>query len=182
MAKLDVIETLVKALDESGGKTVDIVVEHTLPGITQDMYEWWGRNMGNTKYYKMWHPAHVSFTHETSADPNTPSIANPTEMLGEYGPSTMRFKGEPKNKYPFKPKYKNYRCATHLSPNNRALSMLCSEYEEGPDGLKLLEIFRWPAKTPKSLIDALRNHVNEEAGNFPKFLPELYKKETGKSK
>ena len=178
--KLDVIETLVKALEESGGKTVDIVLEHVIPGITLEMYQWWGRHMGETKYYKLWHPAHVSFTKEPSTDPEATPISNPTEMLGPYGPSTMRFRREPPSAYPFKPTYKYYGCSSHLAPDNRLLSMLCSEYEEGPKGLKMRQTFRWPAKTPQRLIDALRQHVTEEAGNFPKFLPELYKKETAR--
>jgi hypothetical protein len=177
----DMIPILIKALDESNGEVVDIVLENEIPGITQEMYEWWGKNMSNTRLYKMWHPAHISFEMEETGDPEAPYIGNPTEMLGEFGPSTMRFKGQPQSAYPFKPKYKNYGCSVHLSPDgSKVLSMLCSEYEESPNGLKLLQTFRWPAKTPQALVDALREHVQEEIENFPKFLPELYKKEGGK--
>ena len=81
------------------------------------------------------------------------------------------------NKYPFTPKYKNYKYSSHLAADGSVLSYLCSEYEEGPNGMKLRQIFRWPAKTPQDLVDALRQHCTEEAQNFPKFLPELYAKE-----
>ena len=39
----DMIPILTKAAKESNGKTIDIVMEHELPGITEKMYEWWGK-------------------------------------------------------------------------------------------------------------------------------------------
>ena len=174
----DMIPILIKAAKESNGETMDIVLECELPGITEEMYEWWGNNMGETRLYKMWHPDHISFTKEETGNPDFPVISHPTEKLGKYGPSTMSFGGEPLSKYPFKPRYKNYRLGSHYSDDGLLLSYMCSEYEEGPNGLKLLQIHRWPAKTPQDLVDALRQHCQEELENFPKFLPELYKKET----
>jgi len=177
----DMIPILTKAAKESNGKTIDIVMEHELPGITEKMYEWWGQNMNETRLYKMWHPDHISFEVEKTGDPDVPFIAHPTEKLGKYGPSTMAFRGEPVSKFPFKPKYKNYGVGSHYAKNGTLLSYMYSEYEDGPNGLKLRSVHRWPAKTPQDLVDALIKHCTEEANNFPKFLPELYAKEGSKT-
>lgn len=170
-----VLEVLTRALEESEGETVDIVIENELPGITQQMYEWWGRNMGQTRLYKMWHPDHISFEVEETSDSGR--VAHPKEKIGPYAPTVMSFHPVPNSEYPVTPIYKNYRCSAHLTEDNRRLSMLCGEYEEGENGLKIKQVFRFPAKTPQKFLDALRQHVTEEVRNFPKFLPELYAKE-----
>jgi hypothetical protein len=175
----DMIPILTKAAKESKGETIDIVFEHELPGVTEEMYAWWGQNM--SKFYKMWHPDHISFEIEETGNPENPTIAHPTEMIGKYGPSTMSFGSEPLSKYPRKPKYKNYRLGNHYAKDGTLLSLTCSEHEDGPNGLKVFSVHIWPAKTPQDLVDALRKHCTEEAENFPKFLPELYKRETGRT-
>jgi len=178
----DINLILIKALEESGDEKIEIVIENELPEISKDMYEWWNQNMVDTRLYKMWHRDHISFEIEKTGDADAPFIGKPTEKIGEYGPSTVRFKGQPRDAYPFVSKYENYRWAIHLSPDGtKVLSTLCSEYEEGPNGLKIRQIFQWPSKTPKALVTALRQHVNEEVENFPEFLPGLYQRETGKS-
>lgn len=176
----DMIPILTKAAKESNGETIEIVFEHELPGITEEMYEWWGQNMNDTRLYKMWHPDHISFEMEETGDPEFPFIAHPTEMLGKYGPSTMSFGGEPLSKYPRTPKYKNYRLGSHYAEDGTLLSLMCTEYEDGSNGLKVFSVHLWPARTPPDLVEALRRHCNEEAENFPKFLPELYKREARK--
>jgi hypothetical protein len=177
----DMIPILTKAAKESKGKTRDIVIEAELPGITQEMYEWWGQNMHETRLYKMWHPDHIKFEVEKTNNPKYPVIAHPTEMLGKYGPSTMSFTGEPKSMFPFKPRYKNYGVGSHYAKDGTLLSYTYSEYEEGPNGLKTRAVHRWPATVPQDLVDALVKHCTEEMNNFPKFLPALYAKE-GKKK
>ena len=174
----DMIPILTKAAKESKGETIDIVFEHLLPGVTEEMFEWWGQNMA--KFYKMWHPDHISFEIEETGDPNNPFIAHPTEMLGKYGPSTMSFGSEPISKYPRTPKYKNYGLGNHYAKDGTLLSLTAMEHEDSPEGLKEFAIHYWPAKTPQDLIDALVKHCNEEAMNLPNFLPELFRKETGK--
>lgn len=172
----DMIPILVQAAKDSGGETIDIALKYELPGITEEMYDWWGSHMGETRLYRMWHPDHISFEIEETEDPEVPFIAHPTEKIGKYGPSTMAFKAEPLSKYPFKPEYKHYRLSSH-SDKGVLLSFLCTEYEDGPNGLKLRSIFRWPAKTPPDLVEALKQHCLEEVNNLPQFLPELYAKE-----
>ena len=39
-----VLEVLIEALEASNGETVDVVIEGELPGITEDMYRWWGQH------------------------------------------------------------------------------------------------------------------------------------------
>lgn len=177
----DMVPILLKAAKESNGKTIDIVMEHELPGITEEMYQWWGKNMGETRLYKMWHPDHVSFEIEKTNNPKYPVIAHPTERIGKYGPSTMAFTGEPKSMFPFKPKYKHYGVGSHYAKDGTLLSYTYSEHEEGPNGLKIRAVHRWPAKVPQDLVDALIKHCTEETNNFPKFLPALYKKEGKKT-
>ena len=176
----DMIQILIKAVKESNGETRDIVMEHELPGITEEMYQWWFKNMGETRLYKMWHPDHVSFEVEKTDNPKYPVISHPTEMIGRYGPSTMNFTGESQSLFPFEPKYRNYGVRSHRADDGTLLSYSYSEYEEGPNGMKVRSVHRWPAKVPQELVDALVKHCTEENNNFPKFLPELYKKETGK--
>lgn len=174
----DMIPILFKANKESNGKTIDIVFDFELPGITQEMYEWWFRNMADTRHYKMWHKDHISFEVEKTNNPNYPVIAHPTERLGKYGPSTMAFTREPLEKYPFKRMYKNYNLGSQYAKDGLLLSLSGTEWEDGPKGLKIHAVERWPAKAPQDLVDALRQHIKEENENFPKFLPELYQKES----
>ena len=172
----DMMQILKKAAQESNGQTRDIVIENEVPGITAEMYEWWGKNLNNTKYYKMWHPDHISFEVESTGDPASPFIGHPTEKIGRYGPSTMNFGAEPRSKFPFKPRYKNYGVGNNYSKDGILLSYTYSSYEDGPRGLKIYDVHRWPARVPQELVDALVKHCIEETSNFPKFLPELYKK------
>jgi hypothetical protein len=178
----DMIPILTKAAKESHGQTRDIVLENELPGVTEEMWQWWGKNMSVTEIYKMWHPDHVSFELEHTGNPDNPVIAHPTEMLGKYGPSTMSFGAEPKRKFPFKPRYKNYGVGNHYAKDGTLLSYTYTEYEDGPNGLKMRQVHRWPAKVPQELVDALVKHCTEEINNLPKFLPELYRKKNQKIK
>jgi hypothetical protein len=172
----DMVQILIKAAKESNGQTRDIVIENEVPGITGEMLEWWHKNMGKTEIYKLWHPDHISFEVEQTGNPDNPTLAHPTEKIGKYGPSTMNFGREPKSNFPFKPKYKNYSVGNHYSKDGLLLSHTYSEYEDGPKGLKMRSVHRWPAKVPQDLVDALVKHCTEENNNFAKFLPELYKK------
>jgi len=66
-----------------------------------------------------------------------------------------------------------------LSPDDKQLIFVCHEFKETPEGIKMRSTFRLPAKTPKRFVEALRKHNRSEMGNFPKFLPKLYKSEKG---
>ncbi|MFX0049437.1 MAG: DAPG hydrolase family protein, partial [Candidatus Hermodarchaeota archaeon] len=49
-------------LKNSGGKTIDLVVDHELPGVTPEMIDWWWDNIDSSERYKLWHPDdHKSF-------------------------------------------------------------------------------------------------------------------------
>ncbi len=44
-----------------GGKTVALVVEHRLRGVTPEMIDWWWDNIDNDSY-RLWHPRdHIAF-------------------------------------------------------------------------------------------------------------------------
>lgn len=174
---IDMIPIMIKAARESNGKTIDLIVEKEIPGITLEMYGWWGKIMPDTRHYKMWHQDHISFELEKEPGPDGAIVAHPTEKLGKYGPNRVNFVVKAGGEYPFKRKYKNFSVVSHLSDEGLLLSLGGTEYEEGPNGLKIREIRRFPAKIPQDLIDAIDQHINEELLNFPKFLPELYKKE-----
>lgn len=51
-------EVLEKAFAESAGKTVDVVINQEIEGVTPEMFRWWldGKLMEN---YTMWHPEYT---------------------------------------------------------------------------------------------------------------------------
>ena len=50
---------------KSESKTIDLVNEHELMGISPEMLDWWWDNIDNTERYKAWHPKdHKSFAWE----------------------------------------------------------------------------------------------------------------------
>ena len=59
-----IMEQIIKM---SEGKTIDLVVDHILPGVTPEMIDWWWDNINTTERYKLWHPEdHKSFQWEIS--------------------------------------------------------------------------------------------------------------------
>ena len=68
-----------------------------------------------------------------------------------------------------------------LGRDNKPVSWTTHEYKAEPYGTKMRSTFRLSADTPKQFLDALRQHNKEEMGEFPKFLPKLYKKCTGRN-
>jgi hypothetical protein len=54
-----IMEQIIKM---SKGKTIDLVVDHSLLGVTPEMIDWWWDNIDTTERYKLWHPKdHQSF-------------------------------------------------------------------------------------------------------------------------
>ena len=48
-----------------GSKTMDLMNDHELPGVTPEMLDWWWKNMVDPEYYKLWHPEdHISIEWE----------------------------------------------------------------------------------------------------------------------
>ncbi|GAG87536.1 unnamed protein product, partial [marine sediment metagenome] len=41
-------------LKMSKGKTIDLVIDHTLCGVTPVMIDWWWDNIDTTERYKLW--------------------------------------------------------------------------------------------------------------------------------
>ncbi len=62
-----------------------------------------------------------------------------------------------------------------LGPDNKPIGWILHDYRMGPNGIQIRSTFRFPAKTPKDFLKAMRNHNIEEMGQLPKFVPELFR-------
>ena len=182
--KASVSDVLLKAFNESGGKTIDLVVDHSiLNGVTGEMFQWWTPSISGAERYIMWCPEeHVDFKWEIPPTQESPfgSIHIAAEKLGDYPASGLRIRLEDPRDCPINRIYLTFGCGSMLTPDNRIMVSICHEFEETPDGIRMRSTFRLPSKTPKRFIDALRRHNYLEMGHLPEFLPELFRKETGK--
>lgn len=159
----------------SKGKTIDLVVDQELPGVTPEMIDWWWDNINSSERYKLWHPKdHISFEWEVSPEKgHIGAIQRIVENIGS--PTKLRIRWEDPNSSPIRIEYSHALVGSTLDHENKPLSWLLHEYEEFGNGTKLRTTFRLPAKTPKYFIEALRKHNIEEIAEFTNFLPELYK-------
>lgn len=165
-------------------KTYDLTNEHELHGVTSEMIDWWWFNMVDPRYYKLWHPAdHISIEWEVppTKESNIGAIHVAQERIGVIPASKIRIKTVSPASSPIKPEYSHVRATCIIDSENRPVTWITHEYEARPHGTIMRSTFRMPADTPGQFIDALRQHNKEEMGQFPKFLPELYKKKAGRS-
>ena len=102
------------------------------------------------------------------------------EKVGDYSASILRLRPEEPNSAPVKQIYQPLASNTMLGPNDEEIGGVYHEFEPTPNGMIMRSTFRLPAKTPRKFLDAMYQHSKEEMANFPKFLPELYAKATGK--
>jgi hypothetical protein len=173
-----------KILQKLGSETMDLVIEHELHGVTPEMLDWWWKNMVNSQYYQLWHPKdHISIEWEIppSREGNVGAIHVAEERIGEIPAKRLRIRVEDPSSSPIRATYSHVRATSMLGPDNKPVSWTTHEYKAEPYGTKMRSTFRLSADTPKQFIDALRQHNKEEMGEFPKFLPELYKKCTGRN-
>jgi len=174
---VDPIEVLVKAFEESNGETVDLVVEHELHGVTLEMLEWFFPNVA--KYYKLWHPEdHISEEpiDEPEGGRGRSRIRIAREKFGDLPFCDLRLRSENPSDSPFTYLYnEDIKWSSILSPDNEPIGCITHETKSEPFGARMRSVFRFPAKTPQWLIDAVHKHNMEEMGRFPVFLPELYK-------
>jgi hypothetical protein len=178
------LEVLMKAYRESNGEYVDVVVEHgELEGITTGHLKWWGENLNNPEYYKMWHPEdHLThdIRNETDKNGNTVSVMYAEERVSPYGASKLRLRQDPPDSAPVKQVYPPLATNTMLGPNDEVLGGIYHEFQPTSTGMIMRSTFRMPSKTPQEYQEAMARHSKTEMGNFPKFLPELYARETGR--
>ena len=175
----DVVEVLTKALEESKSETVDIVVEHELCGVTPQMLDWFFPR--TEKFYKLWHPEdHISWEWEVLPQRGRPggAIHIAEQKFGKLPICKMRIRIEAPDASPFTYIYSDdKKWSTFLGPGDKAIGCATHEYKEEPYGTLMHSTFRFPAKTPQWLLDAVRQHNIEEMGQLTKFLPELYKQQ-----
>jgi len=163
-------------LKKSKGKTIDLVVNHELYGVTPEMIDWWWDNIDTSERYKLWHPEdHKSFEWEVSPkEGHVGAIQRIVENIGL--PTMLRIRWEDPSSSPIPIVYKHALVGSTLDRNNKPITWLLHEYESIKNGTKLRTTFRLPAKVPKMFIETLRKHNLEEVGEFTNFLPKLYEK------
>jgi len=163
-------------LKRSKGKTIDLVVDHELYGVTPEMIDWWWDNIDTSERYKLWHPEdHKSFEWEVSPkEEHVGAIQRIVENIGL--PTMLRIRWEDPSQSPIPIEYSHALVGSTLDHDDRPMSWLLHEYEPFENGTKLRTTFRLPAKVPKPFIEALRKHNLEEIGEFTNFLPKLYEK------
>ena len=171
---------LIKAIMESKGETVDLVVDHKLQGVTPAMVTWWWDNMD--KAYTSWHPDdHISFEWEVppSKIGHVGAIQIAEEKISEIPAAKLRIRWDDRSFAPTSTNYSHVLSASVLGPKDQPVIRFAHEYEGMPWGTKMRSTYRLPAKMPKEFIDALRRHDIVEMSQFSKFLPELYRKNLG---
>jgi len=161
-------------LKKSKGKTIDLVVDHELYGVTPEMIDWWWDNIDTSERYKLWHPEdHKSFEWEVSPkEGHVGAIQRIVENIGL--PTMLRIRWEDPSSSPIPIEYKHALVGSTLDQDDKPMSWFLHEYESIGNGTKLCTTFRLPAKVPKMFIEALSKHNLEEIGEFTNFLPKLY--------
>ncbi len=153
-------EVLLKAFEESGGKTVDLIVDQEVAGVTPEIFNWWTTQIPAS--YKMWYPeAHLSAKIEVP-----PSGGPPIVMIREWV-------GEFDTVFRCIPSYGQG--LTLITPDGKPMGGIIHEVKLSPNGMQMHSIFRFPAKTPQPFLDAMREHCKAEMQDLPGFLPELYR-------
>jgi hypothetical protein len=171
-----------KAFEELKSETINLVVEHELHGVTPEMLDWWWKNMVNSRYYQLWHPKdHVSMEWEAppAQEGLVGSILVIEERFGEFPARKIRIRVVDPASSPILTTYSHVRTSCMITPDNKPAIWITHEYKAEPYGTRMRSTFRLSAETPQRFIDALRQHNKEEMGQFPKFLPELYKQNVG---
>ncbi|MFX1295118.1 MAG: DAPG hydrolase family protein [Promethearchaeota archaeon] len=168
------LELIKKIVEESGSETIDLVIEHELPGVTPEMIDWWWDHIDTTERYKLWHPKdHISFKWEKSpANGHVGAIHRLVETVGT--PTMLRIRWEDPSSVPIKASYSHVLAGSILDSDDKPLSYFIHEYKSMQGGTRLHTTFRLPAKVPQWFIEALRKHSKEEMDQFTNFLPKLY--------
>jgi len=176
--EIDLTDLMREIAEESKSETVDLVVEHELQGVTPEMIDWWWDHINNTERYKLWHPEdHVSF--EWGVPPSKHGHVGVVhiviEKIGETPPIKMRIRWEDPSSVPISTTYSHVLAASIIGHDEKPLLWIVHEYGAESYGTRMRSTFRFPAKMPSFILDAMRKHNEEEMGQFPKFLPKLYK-------
>jgi len=114
----------------SKGKTIDLVVDHELLGVTPEMIDWWWDNIDVTNRYKLWHPEdHKSFEWEVSPkEGHVGAIQRVVENIGI--PTTLRIRWEDPSQSPIPIEYNHALVGSTLDHDNKPMTWLLHEYEK----------------------------------------------------
>jgi hypothetical protein len=167
-----------KESQKSKPETMDLVIDHELIGVTPEMIDWWWMNMVNSDYYKLWHPEdHVSIEWEVPPvrKGNIGAVHIAEEKIGDSPVAKLHIKVVDPATSPIVATYSHVRATCMIDANGNPVTWIVHEYESQPGGTRMRSTFRLPADAPKQFVDALRKHNKEEMGQFPKFLPGLYR-------
>ena len=166
------------------GKTQTLIMEHELHGVTPEMIDWWWDNLDNDNY-KLWHPKdHIAL--EWQIPPakvgHVGAIHMACERISEVHAQVLRIRWEARESALSQTIYSHVNVGSALGPGpeDNPLSCVIHEYEVAPYGAKMRSTFTLPVYAPQSFLDSLHKHNIEEMGQFPLFLPQLYKDKTGK--
>lgn len=166
------------------GKTVALVMEHELRGVTPEMLDWWWDNMDN-KTYKLWNPQdHIALEWQIppSHVGHVGAIHMACESISDIPASILRIRWEDRSAAPITTIYSHVNVGSALAPGVDDIPSggAVHEYEEISYGTRMRSTFLLPAIVPQFFLDSLRKHNIAEMGQFPAFLPQLYKQKTGK--
>ena len=179
MKEKDLKNVADKAFENLGTETFDLIIEHEIQGITPEMLHWWWRAMMEPGNYKLWHPEdHVSAAWEVSPAGKTlvGGIRNVVEKIGKFPVRTLRIRIEDPSSSPIKATYTHVNATSIIGPDNKPVVWITHEYRAESYGVRMRSTFRLSKNSPQQFVDALRQHNKEEMGEFPNFLPELYRK------
>ena len=165
---------------QSNNKTIDLIIEHELLGVSPEMIDWWWDHIDNSERYRLWHPEnHKSFEWEISPEDlkgHVGAIQRVVETI-EGRPTTLRIRWEDPDSIPIKAEFTNKNAGCVLNNEDKPMSWILHEYHSIPNGTFIRSTFRLPANIPNSFIKHLRKHNIEEIGYFAEFLPKLYEEE-----
>jgi hypothetical protein len=166
------------------GKTVALVMEHELRNVTPEMIDWWWDNMDNDSYIR-WQPEdHIALTWQIppSKVGHAGAIHMACEKISEVSANILRIRWEEPDAAPINTIYSHVNVGSPLGPGPEDIPLGCvvHEYEATAGGTRMRSTFTLPEAVPPQFLDALRKHNIAEMGQFPVFLPQLYKQKTGK--
>ena len=164
------------------GKPVALVMEHELRGVTPEMLDWWWDNMDNDTY-KLWNPQdHIALEWQIppSQVGHAGAIHMACESISDIPASILRIRWEEPSAAPIATIYSHVNVGSALSPGTEdiPLGSAVHEYEETSYGTRMRSTFLLPAFAPQQFLDSLRKHNIAEMGQFPEFLPQLFKQKT----
>ncbi len=161
-------------------KTIELIVEHKLSGVSPEMIDWWWDHIDNSERYRLWHPKdHKSFEWEISprtVKGHVGAIQRVVETI-EGRATTLRIRWENPDSIPIKAEFEHKNAASIIDNNNTPMSWILHEYRAIPNGTFLRSTFLLPDQLPNSFVEDLKKHNIEEMKYFTEFLPRLCEKE-----